>query len=180
MPQKPLLEKLLSPKFLAGAIGMGTAATYVAYRHVDWKSTSDSKQRMLISHLVFWPLCVIALKGMHLSFGLKENWQKALGVMVSSGMVIGAFEGSICLAKKLIPKQRNQPVQSPQGISPLVARQAYQQGLSQGYQLGLWQSGKPVQRFAPRVDFSPSVYKPTSIQGSRSLVNSGYWPSLFG
>ncbi len=123
---------------------MSAAATYIAYRHIDWKRKPDSKQRMLISHAVFWPVCAVGLKVMHLSFGLKKNWQMLAGALAGAGVIAGGFEGGYQLARKLVPKQSSFPPQTVTPPSPMTLQQAYNQGVQAGFRSALSSTYRPT------------------------------------
>lgn len=141
------IEKLknfakFSPKFLFGLTCMSLPAGYIGLRHINWKSKPDSKKRMLISHLVFWPVAVLGLRGMHLSFGKfapkdkpVQKGKLTLGILTSAGVIAGGFEGGLQLAKKLIPKKPYSSSPSETKTDPKTTQLAYQQGLSAGYQM---------------------------------------------
>lgn len=145
-----------SPKFLFGLTCMSLPAGYIGLRHVNWKSKPDSKKRMLISHLVFWPVAVLGLRGMHLSFGKfapknkpVQKGKLALGVLASAGVIAGGFEGGLQLAKKLIPKQPYHSNANETKTDPGTVQLAYQQGLSAGYQMAAQQLARQQTALQP-------------------------------
>jgi hypothetical protein len=149
-------KKLNSPKFKLGAATMGIPVSYIAFRHVQWKRKPDAQKRMLIHHLVFWPLCIAGIKGMHMSFGL-SGIRRALGLMAASGTLIAGFEGGGRLAKKLVPK----PLFPEKSSSP-DSRLAFQSAFQAGFQAGL--KAASSNRLAPQSRWTsyapPSVYRP--------------------
>jgi hypothetical protein len=148
-------RKLNSPKFKLGAATMGIPMSYIAFRHVQWKRKPDAQKRMLIHHLVFWPLCIVGIKGMHMSFGL-SGIRRALGLMAASGTLIAGFEGGGRLAKKLVPKQffPEKPA-SPNSLE--ASHIAFQVGFRAGLQAASSNRLAPQTLWMPYA--SPSVYR---------------------
>jgi hypothetical protein len=148
-------KKLNAPKFKLGAATMGIPMGYIAFRHVQWKRKPDAKKRMLIHHLVFWPLCIAGIKGMHISFGL-SGIRRVLGLMAASGTLIGGFEGGGRVAKKLVPKQFISEKPSLPN-SPEASCIAFQAGFRAGLQAASNNGLAPQTLWMPYT--SPSVYR---------------------
>lgn len=126
-----------STNFLLGLAAMGLPAGYIAFRHVDWKKKPDSRKRVWISQVVFWPVAVLGLRVMHIAvmrYKQASFGKMTAGVLAASGIIAGGFEGGIRLGQKLVPKKPPySPVTASPAPAPSLVQQAYQQGFWTGY-----------------------------------------------
>jgi hypothetical protein len=154
-----------SPKFLLALAGMGLPAGYIAFRHIDWKKKPDARKRMWITQAIFWPMAAFGLRVMHMAlWRYKESpWKMGGGILLGAGIVSAGFEGSMRLAQQLVPKKTVAPL-TPSN-DPVALRQAYQQGIIEGYRLAQQQmlnstAGRPVpQPFPLATAYRPALFR---------------------
>lgn len=154
-----------SSKFLLALAGMGLPAGYIAFRHIDWKKKPDSRKRMWISQAVFWPVAALGLRVMHIALWRykQSSWKMGGGILLGAGIVSAGFEGGMRLAQQLVPKNTFSP--PAPSSNPAALRQAYQQGVTEGYRLAQQPmssgtAGRPVSQQLPLVTaYRPSLFR---------------------
>lgn len=102
----------LSKRFQWGMLAMSMPVAYIIGKHINWKSKPDSRKRMIIHHLVFWPMALLGLKTMHVTFRWHpscwkrdQEWFHRLGALSGAGVITAGFELGDRLAKALVPKK---------------------------------------------------------------------------
>lgn len=119
LKQEPYKWLVGKAKFLVPAmLVFGLPIAYIIKKHMDWKPNPDSKKRMLIHHLTFWPLFFLGIGvGHNARKTYKFSLLKTGGWLAAGmGMMIAGFEGGDRLARYIVPKAAK-PSQ-PQPIYP--------------------------------------------------------------
>jgi hypothetical protein len=111
-------SKFLVPALLVFSIPI----TYIIKKHLDWKPNPDSKKRMLIHHLFFWPLFFLGIGiGHNARKTYKTDLFKTAGWLgAGMSLMIAGFEGGDRLARYLVPKTDKPQPPMPFLVAPAV------------------------------------------------------------